>query len=142
LLAEHVEACPRCGAAYTVAPDETTARARFAERIGVPPEQVELGSSTPLGDGRFLCVGWNPDERLSALQIANVVRKSKPLIQNHLREGRFPGAVKADETPGAASWQGWAVPRRGVRAYMFAGRKPYELSAEGKENRGRPPVKE
>ncbi len=139
-LAGRVEACPRCGAAYTVAPDEATGRAGLAEYLGAAPDQIE-SISLSLGDGRFLCLGWNPDEMLSALAIAKIVRKSKQSVQTHLQEGRFEGAVKGVTPGGARAWPGWAVPRRSVRAYMLAGRKPYALSDEGKARKGRPPKK-
>jgi len=135
-LAEHVETCPRCGAVDTVATDEATARPRLAERISALPEKIELDVSS-LGDGWLLFVGWNPGELLSARHVADSTRKSKQVIQTHLREGRFPGAAKAAETPGAAQWQGRAVPRRGVRTYLNTGRKSYELSETGWEERAK-----
>jgi hypothetical protein len=46
-----------------------------------------------------------------------------------LQEGRFEGAIKT-ATPGAHAWQGWAVPRASVRAYLFTGLKTYTRRAK------------
>lgn len=134
-LAGEMKACPVCRALFTVAPDEWAARAAIAAALEVEPDQVEIVSTAVGGTSYFYC-GWSRDELLTPVQIALIVGKSKQTVQQHLREGRFPGARQDDD-----GLQTWRVPRAGVLVYLHSGRKAYTLSDEGKSTRGRPPKK-
>ena len=71
-------------------------------------------------DSHRVVFGWYPDEMLTALQIAEMCNKSKQVVQNDLRKGRFPNAPKKSKwIPMKDKKMRLRVaPRKDVQAYM------------------------
>jgi len=78
-------------------------------------------------DSHRILFGWYPDELLTALQIAEMCSKSKQVVQNDLRKGRFPNAPKKSKwIPMKDKKMRLRVaPRKDVQAYMVE-KKVYE----------------
>lgn len=109
--------CGRCGAQYLTARNDQRARIAIAGALDCKPDKVSV---MPAGTGVY--AGWNNEEKLTALQIAAILGRSKPLVQQYLREGRFEDAEQF-HTEGGMPY--WAVPRAAVFKFRLAGRKPY-----------------
>lgn len=94
--------CSTCGAVYLVAADLLTARNRIAAQLKMDPVQVAL-SSMALSNDLILVVGYNPNEELTAHQVALIENRSRLHILRYTKAGKFRGAHQ--DKGGRKTWR-------------------------------------
>ncbi len=120
-LAGQVHLCRHCGAAYLVASDSANPRALMSNALHLPGPRLQLSTSPSLAeiDGRalFLVCGWDPDEMLSTVRVAQILELHRVTVQQHVRQGRFPGAqLSPAATHGQRGY--WSIPRGALPEYV------------------------
>lgn len=69
------------------------------------------------GQPLFLVCGWDPDETLSTVRVAQILDLHRSTVQQHVRAGRFPGALLGPAV--SRSTRGyWSIPRSALALYL------------------------
>jgi hypothetical protein len=69
------------------------------------------------GQPLYLVCGWDPLEMLSTVRVAQILDLHRATVQQHVREGRFPGAVLGPAV--ASGTRGyWSIPRGALMLYL------------------------
>jgi hypothetical protein len=111
------DVCGRCDARFVTAANDQRAKSLIARQLQSDPDNI-----TVLPAGGQVYFGWDIAELLSASQISIILGKSKPLVQQYLREGRFENACQHRTSGGMPYWE---APRLSVLKFKQSGRKVY-----------------
>jgi hypothetical protein len=126
-FAGQVHQCRHCGAAYALLVDGVNPRAAIAATLRVPAARLALYASPCLIELQdrplFLVSGWDPAEMLSTVRVAQILELHRATVQQHVREGRFPGARLGQAAARGARGY-WGIPRGALLAYLRAKGKP------------------
>ena len=119
--------CRHCGAAYLLDTDDSRLRSRLGAVLKVAGERLQLSLSPCVADGPdgplYLACGWDPGEMLSTIRVAHILEVHRATVQQHVRQGKFPGAVlQAGSGNGARGF--WQIPRWALDVYLRGKGKP------------------
>lgn len=125
--AGQVHLCRLCGAAYLLAGERVNPRASIASALHVDGSALQL-TATPCianlhGQPLYLVCGWDPQERLSTVRVAQILDLHRATVQQHVREGRFPGARLGAATANGSRGY-WSIPRAALMPYLREKGKP------------------
>lgn len=131
--AGQVQLCRNCGAAYVLTSDSTDPRAIISDAVRIAAPRLQLTASPAIveldGQELFLVCGWDPGEVLSTGRVAQILDLHRATVQQHVREGKFPGALLS--APVARGNRGfWKIPRGSLQFYLRAKGKGTESGAE------------
>jgi hypothetical protein len=130
--AGQVHLCRHCGAAYLLAGDRVNPRASIADALHVSGPGLQLTASACIaevqGQPLYLVCGWDPTEMLSTVRVAQILDLHRATVQQHVREGRFPGALLGPAMSNGARGF-WSIPRAALMAYLRDKGKPTTLQA-------------
>jgi hypothetical protein len=119
--AGQVHLCHHCGAAYLLAGDRVNPRGSIAAALHLSGQRLELTASPCVaevqGQPLFLVCGWDPDEMLSTVRVAQILDLHRATVQQHVREGRFNGAVLGPAMANGARGF-WSIPRSALIRYL------------------------
>lgn len=119
--AGQVHLCRHCGAAYLVSGERVNPRLSIADALHLNAAALQL-TATPCiaelhGQPLFLVSGWDPAEMLSTVRVAQILGLHRATVQQHVREGRFPGALLGPAV-GAGTRGFWSIPRSALMVYL------------------------
>jgi hypothetical protein len=113
--------CRHCGAAYLIAGDRINPRHSMASALHVSGQSLQLTASPCIaevqGQPLFLVCGWDPYEMLSTVRVAQILDLHRATVQQHVREGRFPGALLGPSVANGARGF-WSIPRSALMLYL------------------------
>jgi hypothetical protein len=119
--AGQVHACRLCGTAYLLAGDRVNPRASISDALHIHGPALQLTASPCIaevqGQPHTRYSGWDPLEMLSTVRVAQILDLHRATVQQHVREGRFPGAVLGPAvTNGTRGY--WSIPRGALMLYL------------------------
>lgn len=113
--------CRHCGTAYLLAGDRVNHRSSIASALHVSGHVLQMTASACIaevhGQPLFLVCGWDPNEMLSTVRVAQILDLHRATVQQHVREGRFAGALLG-EAAGNGTRGFWSIPRRALVLYL------------------------
>lgn len=119
--AGQVHLCRHCGAAYLLAGDRVNPRTSIAGALHVSGLALQLSASPRVaevhGQPFYLVCGWDPEEMLSTVRVAQILDLHRATVQQHVREGRFPGALLGPAVGNGARGY-WSIPRGALMLYL------------------------
>ena len=119
--AGQVHLCRYCGSAYLVASDRVNPRSSIAAALHLSGQRLQLTASPCVaevqGQPLFLVCGWDPNEMLSTVRVAQILDLHRATVQQHVREGRFPGALLGPAIANGARGF-WSIPRSALMLYL------------------------
>ena len=119
--AGQVHLCRHCGTAYLLAGDRVNPRASIAGALHVSGHALQLSASPCItevhGQPLYLVCGWDPEEMLSTVRVAQILDLHRATVQQHVREGRFPGALLGPAVGNGARGY-WSIPRGALMPYL------------------------
>jgi hypothetical protein len=125
--AGQVHQCRCCGGAYLLAGERGNPRNSIADALHISGQALQLAASPCIaavqGQPLYLVCGWDPDEMLSTVRVAQILDLHRATVQQHVREGRFPGARLAP-TSGSGTRGYWSIPRGALMPYLREKGKP------------------
>ena len=120
-LAGQVHLCRHCGAAYLLAGERVNARHNIASALHVNGSGLQLTASPCIfevqGQPLYLVCGWEPNEMLSTVRVAQILDLHRATVQQHVREGRFAGALLGPALANGARGY-WSIPRAALMLYL------------------------
>ncbi len=120
-LAGQVHLCRHCGAAYLLAGDRVNPRHSIASALHVNGSALQLTASPCIvevhGQPLFLICGWDPNEMLSTVRVAQILDLHRATVQQHVREGRFAGALLGPAISNGTRGY-WSIPRSALMLYL------------------------
>jgi hypothetical protein len=119
--AGQVHLCRYCGTAYLLAGDRVNPRSSIADALHLSAHALQLTASPCITEvhGRplYLVCGWDPTEMLSTVRVAQILDLHRATVQQHVREGRFPGALLGPALGNGARGY-WSIPRGALMLYL------------------------
>ncbi len=120
-LAGQVHLCRHCGAAYLLAGDRVNPRSSIAGALHISGSALQLTASPCIfevqGQPLYLVCGWDPNEMLSTVRVAQILDLHRATVQQHVREGRFAGALLGPAIANGARGY-WSIPRAALMLYL------------------------
>jgi hypothetical protein len=113
--------CEHCGAAAVISVVVPQVRDVLGNALHMAGARLQLSVSPRLTDvaGRqlhFICA-WDPAEMLTTVRVARILEVHRVTVQQHVRQGRFPGAVlSADSRKDSRGY--WQIPRAALEVYL------------------------
>jgi hypothetical protein len=119
--AGQVHLCRHCGAAYLISGERVNPRLSIADALHLNASALQVTASPCIAEVQghllFLVCGWDPAEMLSTVRVAQILDLHRATVQQHVREGRFPGA-QLGPAVGNGSRGFWSIPRSSLRLYL------------------------
>jgi hypothetical protein len=119
--AGQVHLCRHCGTAYLLAGDRVNPRQSIASALHVSGYALQMTASACItevhGQPLYLVCGWDPNEMLSTVRVAQILDLHRATVQQHVREGRFPGALLGPAL-GNGTRGYWSIPRSALMLYL------------------------
>ncbi len=113
--------CRHCGTAYLVAGERVNPRSSIAGALHLAGQRLQMTASACIaevqGQPLFLVCGWDPNEMLSTVRVAQILDLHRATVQQHVREGRFPGALLGPAVSRGTRGY-WSIPRSALELYL------------------------
>jgi hypothetical protein len=130
--AGQVHQCRCCGTAYLLTGERANPRSGIADALHINGQALQLAATPCIaevhGQPLYLVCGWDPGEMLSTVRVAQILDLHRATVQQHVREGRFPGARLAPAA-GSGTRGFWSIPRGALMPYLREKGKPAALLA-------------